>query len=448
MPKTRDGLGLRIAAILLGLSLLCLALAAFAPDLELEPSMRRVLALAGGALALVATAIGLTVLAAHFTGLHRLSMALQGIVEQPGRTLAPPAPGGVDGQTAQLWRAIALLSQRRSPERQWTERLASILAALPQPVIVITRQGLVTLANQAALDLFGKDALEPGTSVFDVVDRAPLEPFVDAPADTASSVIDLPLANGATCRAHLRALPEQAGLVIVIDSPSEGVAGLVHALELHEQPPPRVSPRPETPLEDLTVMVLDCETTGLNVGLDRLLSLGAVRVQGTRLVRGETVDALFDPGEPIPPASIAIHGITDAMAMNERPLGERWPEIEPMLRDCVIVGHNIGFDLTLLEIELRRAGIAWQRPPSLCTLQLVSVLDPTLTDLNLETVAQAYGIGVAGRHTALGDALVTAEVYLHLVALMQAQGDRTLADAQARAATARRVIRQQQAAGW
>jgi DNA polymerase III epsilon subunit-like protein len=84
----------------------------------------------------------------------------------------------------------------------------------------------------------------------------------------------------------------------------------------------------------------------------------------------------------------------------------------------------------------------------LCTAQLASVLDPGLSDLNLEAIAAAYGLEVAGRHTALGDALATAELYLHLLALMQAKGDRTLADAQARAATARRVIRQQEAAGW
>lgn len=448
MEQVRDRRGLRIAAGLFGLSLLSLALAAFAADLELDPNLRRILAIGGGALTLVAAPIGLTLLSAHFTGLRRLTLALHGIVEQPGRTLSPHPPQEIDGEPARLWRAIALLSHRRSPEQQWTDRLGSILAALPQPVIVITRHGLVTLANQAALDLFGRNQLSPGTSVFDVIDRRTIEPYAHATADKPTAAIDLALANGAVCQAHLRTLPDQAGMVIAIDNPSEGAAGLVHALDLHEEIPPRASPQAQTSLEELTVMVLDCETTGLNVAFDRLLSLAAVRVQGARLVRTETIDVLFDPGEPIPPTSTAIHGITDAMVMAEKPLAERWAEVEPLLRDCVVVGHNIGFDLTILETELRRAGIAWRRPPSLCTLQLVSVLDPALTDLNLEAVAQAYGIVVAGRHTALGDALVTAEVYLHLLALMQARGDRTLRDAQTRAASARRVIREQQAAGW
>lgn len=304
----------------------------------------------------------------------------------------------------------------------------------------------MTLANQPAIDLFGGDRLKPGTSVFDAIDRSSLAGQMQD--SDGVKAVDLTLSNGSHLKARIRLLPNRSGMVIVMEEASHGGSGLVQALDLHEAAPPRLAPRPDTPLEALDVMVLDCETTGLNVGFDRLLSLAAVRVHGTRLVRNEMIDVLIDPGEAIPAASTAIHGITDAMAMAAQPLAEQWSAIEPMLRECVVVGHNIGFDLTLLEIELRRAGIRWQRPMWLCTAQLASALDPQLQDLNLEAVAEAYGIAVTGRHTALGDALVTAEVYLHLLALMQAKGDRTLADAQARAGTARRVIRQQQAAGW
>ena len=89
-------------------------------------------------------------------------------------------------------------------------------------------------------------------------------------------------------------------------------------------------------MNELTVVVLDCESTGLSVGFDRLLSLAAVRLQGAKLVRGETVDVLFDPGEPIPAASTAIHGITDAMVMAEPPLAERWPQIAAISAMAVV----------------------------------------------------------------------------------------------------------------
>jgi len=440
--------GLGIAISMLGAGTALLGLAAFAADLEIGSGLRQGLAIAGAVTALIAGPLAVSLAKRHATGLHLLRTALQGIGDRPDRVLAKEAPPLLDADLADLWTHVSALSARQSPELQQTRRLADILAALPQPVLVITAQGLVTLANQPAIDLLGGGQLAPGTSVFDAIDRASFARQTQRADPGQSITVDLELTDGTLCKARLRALPEDGGIVIAIDADSGGETGLVHALDLHDTLPARVAPRPDTALETLDVVVLDCETTGLNVGLDRLISLGAVRLRGERIGRAEIIDVLVNPGEAIPPASTAIHGITDAMIRLARPLTEQWAELEPMLRDCVVVGHNIGFDLTLLEIELRRAGIRWQRPPSLCTLQLASALDPQLQDLNLETLAQTYGIAVAGRHTALGDALVTAEVYLHLLALMKAKGDRTLADAQARAATARRVIRQQQAAGW
>ncbi len=440
------GLGIAIAA--LGVAAILLGLAAFAADLELGFGLGRGMAIAGAVMALIAGPLAVNLAKRHATGLRLLRTALQGIGDRPDRVLAKEAPPQLDAELADLWNHVSALSARQSPELQQTRRMAAILAALPQPVLVITTQGLVTLANQPAMDFLGGGRLQPGTSVFDAIDRTSFARQTQNAGYGPSIAINLELTDGTACRAHLRRLPEKDGVVIAFDAAPGGETGLVHALDLHETLPPRIAPQPDALLDELDAVVLDCETTGLNVGLDRLISLGAVRLHGGRIARREIIDVLVNPGEAIPPASTAIHGITDAMIRQARPLTEQWDHIEPMLRDCVIVGHNIGFDLTLLEAELRRAGIRWQRPPSLCTLQLASALDPQLQDLNLEALAQTYGIAVSGRHTALGDALVTAEVYLHLLALMQAKGDRTLADAQARAATARRVIRQQQAAGW
>lgn len=407
--------------------------------------------LAGGGLALGVILLWsrLTIVAARDSQLRRLTNALEASIGAPSAALPLGDRRDLDPMIARLQRALAaLLSRRAAGAANDEARLSAILAALPQPLLVVNDQGLVTLVNRPAMDLFGADRLRPGTSAFDVVDRSSLAERRRAATEDPSAVGPLCLIDGSTHRVRVRELADHGGAVIAFDDVPAAAAGLAHALDLHDPSPPVEAPKPETPLERLNVMVLDCETTGLNVGLDRLLSIGAVRVHGTRILRQETLDWLIDPGEPIAPASIAIHGISDAMVWGEKTIGERWPEIEPWLRDCVIVGHNIGFDLTLLEIELRRAGIKWQRPLSLCTLQLAAALEPELRNLNLEALAEAYGIEVAGRHTALGDALLTAEIYVRLVALMRQRGDTTLSDAQARAATSRSVIRQQQAAGW
>lgn len=391
----------------------------------------------------------LTIVTARERQLRRLASALEAAMDTRSSALPAIDRRETDPLVARLHLAIAaLLSRRGDGQAEQERRLEAILASLPQPLVVTNDQGLVTLVNRPAMEIFGADRLKPGTSVFDVVEAESLARRRRASLETSPDEQPLQLVDGSTLPARVRELADHGGAVILFSAVDVAGAGLSHALDLHEPTPAREPPRPETPLDALDVVVLDCETTGLNVGLDRVLSVAGIRVHGLRLLRQETFDFLVDPGEPIAAASTAIHGITNAMVWGEPSLAERWSELEPLLRDCVVVGHNVGFDLTILEIELRRAGIHWHRPPSLCTLQLAATLEPELPNLNLETLAAAYGIEVAGRHTALGDALVTAEVYLRLVALMRQRNDTTLADAQARAATARAVIRQQQAAGW
>ena len=407
-------------------------------------------AAAGLALAATSLWIRLALDALRDRDLRRLALALEAAAAGDPPRLAEPPGQDQHPMAARLHRAAAVLVARASePSATIEARLSAILAVMPQAIVVINDNGLVTLVNRAAADLLGADRVKPGTSVFNAIDRDSLAARRRGAAALRDEAGPLRLADGASCTARLRELADPSGCVIAIDVPAANGAGLAHALHLHDAPPPpRRAPNPDTPLSALDVVVLDCESTGLNVGLDRILSIGAVRMHGTRIRRQETIDFLIDPGQPIPPASTRIHGITDAMVRDEKSFAERWPEIEPMLRDCVVVGHNIGFDLTLLEAELRRARIAWKRPPSLCTLQLAAALEPGDSELDIEALARAHGIEIAGRHTALGDALVTAEIYLRQIGQLQARGDTTFAAAQARAATARRVIRQQQAAGW
>ncbi|MGE0659967.1 MAG: exonuclease domain-containing protein [Reyranellaceae bacterium] len=406
------------------------------------------LAAAGLALGAILVWGRLTIVTARERQLRRLASTLEAAMDAHSISLPAIDRREADPLVARVHLAIAALLSRRGGDQQDQRRLEAILASLPQPLVVTNDQGLVTLVNRPAMEMFGADRLKPGTSVFDVVEAESLARRRRASLDASPAELPLQLIDGSTLNARVRELADHGGAVILFSRADVAGSGLAHALDLHEPTPPRQPPRPDTPLDALDVVVLDCETTGLNVALDRVVSIAGVRVRGLRLLRQETFDFLVDPGEPISAASTTIHGITNAMVWGEPALADRWSEIGPLLSDCVVVGHNVGFDLTILEMELRRAGVEWRRPPSLCTLQLAATLEPELPNLNLETLAAAYGIEVAGRHTALGDALVTAEVYLRLVALMRQRNETTLADAQARAATARAVIRQQQAAGW
>jgi DNA polymerase-3 subunit epsilon len=221
-----------------------------------------------------------------------------------------------------------------------------------------------------------------------------------------------------------------------------------HDLGLLDAPPDAVAPSAETRLSDLPVVVLDTETTGLDVANDSIVSIGAVRLHGARLFRNRVFETLVKPGRPIPRSSTAIHGIGDAMVKDAPNLAAAWMSLAPMLANCAVVGHNIGFDLALLKREVEAAGSPWVEPPSLDTVKLASALEPNERDLNLESVARRLGVEHKGRHTALGDSLMTAEVYLRLLPRLAAIGVATLGRAQAFGESAKLVSAAQKGAGW
>jgi DNA polymerase-3 subunit epsilon len=175
--------------------------------------------------------------------------------------------------------------------------------------------------------------------------------------------------------------------------------------------------------------VLDTETTGLDpAGGDRIVSLGAVRVVNGRVLRQETFEQLVNPGRRVPAASTAIHGLTDEIVADAPRIEEALPELVRFAEDTVLVGHDIGFDLRFLEAAARSAGVDLTQP-ALDTLLLDAALFPGQLDHTLEAIADRLGVSVVGRHTALGDALVTAEVLVGLLGPLREAGIRTLADA-------------------
>jgi DNA polymerase-3 subunit epsilon len=200
--------------------------------------------------------------------------------------------------------------------------------------------------------------------------------------------------------------------------------------------PATTSGQASVPLDELTFTVLDTETTGLDpAGGDRIVSLGAVRVVNGRVLRQETFERLVDPRRLVPAASTAIHGLTDAMLAGAPRIEEVLPDLVRFAEDTVLVGHDIGFDLRFLDAAARSAGVDLAQPV-LDTLLLDTTLYPAQSDHTLEAIAGRLGVSVVGRHTALGDALVTAEVLVGLLGPLREAGIRTLDDALAASRTA------------
>jgi DNA polymerase III subunit epsilon len=188
-------------------------------------------------------------------------------------------------------------------------------------------------------------------------------------------------------------------------------------------------------LEDMAFTVFDTETTGLDPsGGDRIISIGAVRVVNGRVLRQETFERLVQPRRSVPAASTAIHGITADMLEGEPTIDEVLPAFARFAEDTVLVGHNVGFDLRFVKMAEADAGVSLSQP-ALDTLLLHAVLHPDHEEHTLEAIAERMGVSVVGRHTALGDALVTAEVFVALLSMLRSRGLETLGETLAAART-------------
>jgi DNA polymerase-3 subunit epsilon len=193
--------------------------------------------------------------------------------------------------------------------------------------------------------------------------------------------------------------------------------------------PGQTSEQDERPLAELTYTVFDTETTGLDPGHgDEIISIGAVRVVNRRLLRQECFQQLIDPRRPVSPASTAIHGITDAMLAEKPTIARVLPAFAGFAEDTVLVGHNAAFDLRFLQLKEQATGIRFIQPV-LDTLLLSAVLHPNQEEHSLEAIAARLGVTVSGRHSAMGDAMATAEIFLKMLPLLSMQGINTLREA-------------------
>lgn len=184
-------------------------------------------------------------------------------------------------------------------------------------------------------------------------------------------------------------------------------------------------------LTELAYTVFDTETTGLNpIAGDEIIAIGAVRIVNNRLLRYDTYEQLIDPKRPIDPMSQTIHGISNEMLRGQPTIDVALPQFHEYCADAVLVGHNAAFDMRFLQLKEEPTGICFTQPV-LDTLLLSEVLHPNQESHSLEAICERLGVKVLARHTALGDALVTGEVFLRMIPLLAAQGICTLGDARA-----------------
>lgn len=187
-----------------------------------------------------------------------------------------------------------------------------------------------------------------------------------------------------------------------------------------------------SPLADLIYTVFDTETTGLNPTDDEIISVSAVRIVNRRLLRQEVFDQLVDPRKRLSAKTTEITGISQEMVNGQPTIGQVLPQFHRFTEGTVLIAHNAAFDMRMLQLKEAVTGIKFTNPV-LDTLLLSAVTHPNNKDHSLETIAQRLGVNIIGRHTSLGDAMVTGEIFLKLIPLLAEQGIVTLAQARAAA---------------
>lgn len=388
----------------------------------------------------------------HFEDLERLRgdilMVRDSERRLPRRWSQPERP---DDELRRLASTVGdLIGRDRIAQSLPNQRLSAVVGAVADGLVVITDSGLVSLINGSATALLGQIRAAVGTSIYAALERESVIAAAgrarrsERPVEVMVRTVD-----GVVLATRAASLGQQGGILLSFHaSPLKHEKSLSHNLSLHDEIPAPVEINPETPLGDLPVIVLDTETTGLSVQRDRIVSIGAVRLQGMRVFHQFTIDRLVNPLMQIPPRSTAIHGITNTMVAAAPPFGEVAGELAAMIEGTVVVGHNVAFDLAMLSREANRSGINWSTPPSLDTGPLMLALEPSTTGINLDALAERFGVEIQGRHTALGDCLVTAEIFARMIPRLLDHGVANLGQAVAFQGQAKQLLAQQRQAGW
>jgi DNA polymerase-3 subunit epsilon len=181
------------------------------------------------------------------------------------------------------------------------------------------------------------------------------------------------------------------------------------------------------PLNEVTFVVVDLETTGGSPLDHAITEIGAVTMRaGERL---GSFQSLVAPGQPIPAAIAHLTGIDDLLVSDAPPIHLVLPTFVEFARGAVFVGHNASFDFGFLNVNLLRLDYEPLVGPPVCTARLARrVVWPDVPNVRLRTLARYFRTRATPVHRALADAEATAEVLHGLLELGQRLGIATLGD--------------------
>jgi DNA polymerase-3 subunit epsilon len=158
---------------------------------------------------------------------------------------------------------------------------------------------------------------------------------------------------------------------------------------------------------------LDCESTGLDPEKDRIIEIAATKFTFDGIL--EEFQTLIDPECPIPKTSQDIHNISAEMLSGKPKVKEILPDFFRFIDGHILVGHGIGFDISLIAAEARRADLPNNilKQPSIDTLRMARLYGESPIN-SLEMLRKHFNVAAEGAHRAMSDVIVNIEVFKHL----------------------------------
>ncbi len=158
---------------------------------------------------------------------------------------------------------------------------------------------------------------------------------------------------------------------------------------------------------------LDCESTGLDTANDRMIEIAVARFTFDQVI--QTFESLIDPECSIPQVSQEIHKISSKMLQGKPKVAEVLPDVLKMIEGHIIVGHGIGFDISLIAAEAKRCQIPTniEKARFIDTLRMARLYGESPIN-SLERLRQHFNIEPEGAHRAMSDVIVNIEVFKYL----------------------------------
>ncbi|MCD7817719.1 MAG: PolC-type DNA polymerase III [Lachnospiraceae bacterium] len=175
---------------------------------------------------------------------------------------------------------------------------------------------------------------------------------------------------------------------------------------------------------DTDFVVFDLETTGFSPQNNRIIEIGAVKVQNGKIT--DRYSTFVNPEVPIPFRIEELTSINDNMVMTAPVIETVLPEFMKFCENCVMVAHNASFDMSFIEENCRRLSLPCDKT-SVDTVAMARVLLPALNRFKLDTVAKAVGVPLGHHHRAVDDAGCTAEIFEKFLAMLRKRDITTLA---------------------